>query len=502
MHQTLLQLSRKDELDPTLYRRLNPSFSRAPCLYGLPKVHKPDIPLRPIVSTIGSATYDLAKHLAMIISPLAGQSTSFVKNSAHFTQLLAQRQLKKQELMVSFDVSSLFTKIPVDEALTIIQERLNADETLPERTNLSVESLMHLLKICLKTTYFVYDGNYYQQNEGAAMGSPLSPIIANIFMEFFEEAAIESATLKPSFWIRYVDDTFTLWPHGEATLHEFLNHLNSLRPTIKFTMEVESENSLPFLDVRVTRDPSTLTIKTEVYRKPTHTDRYLNFRSYHPPNVKHGIIRTLVHRAEMICSDGESLEREKQHLATVFKNNGYPTVSIRKGMHIRKKNDIEEDNTKAVTSIPYVRGVSEKIKRICSKVGIRVMFRSGRTLRSLLTKVKPRMDPTDATGVVYRIPCMDCDRSYIGETCRTLNVRLKEHQRCCRNLESQKSAVAQHAIEEDDRIDWDQSTVIDREQKWHTRRLKEALHIRTHNNFNQDQGLAISPIWHSDISAT
>ena len=151
----------------------------------------------------------------------------------------------------------------------------------------------------------------------------------------------------------------------------------------------------------------------------------LNFRSYHPPNVKHGIIRTLVHRAEMICSD--SLEREKQHLATVFKNNGYPTVSIRKGMHMRKKNDIEEDNTKAVTSIPYVRGVSEKIKRICSKVGIRVMFRSGRTLRSLLTKVKPRKDPTDATGVVYRISCMDCDCSYTGETCRALNVRLKEH---------------------------------------------------------------------------
>ena len=106
--------------------------------------------------------------------------------------------------------------------------------------------------------------------------------------------------------------------------------------------------------------------------------------------------KTVKYCGKMICSDGESLEREKQHLATVFKNNGYPTVSIRKGMHIRKKNDIE-DNTKAVTSIPY--GVSEKIKRICSKVGVRVMFRSGRTLRSLLTKVKPRTDPTDATGV-------------------------------------------------------------------------------------------------------
>ena len=106
-------------------------------------------------------------------------------------------------------------------------------------------------------------------------------------------------------------------------------------------------------------------------------------------------------------------------------------------MHIRKKNDIKEDNTKAITSTPYVRGVSEKIKRICSKVGIGTMFRSGRILLSLLIKVKPRTDPTDATGEVYRIPCMDCDCSYIGEICKTLNVRLKEHQCCCRNLKSQ-----------------------------------------------------------------
>ena len=208
---------------------------------------------------------------------------------------------------------------------------------------------------------------------------------------------------------------FTLWSHSVAALDDFLNHLNSLRPTIKFTMEVETENMLPFLDVRVTGDPSTLMTKTKIYRKSTHTDRYVNFCSYHrPPSVKHGIIRTLAHRTETICSDGDSLKCEKKHLTTVFKSNGYPPVSIRKAMQpIKNKNEIED--TKAITTIPYIRGVSEKIRRICSKVGIKVMFRSGRTLRSLLTKVKPKTDLTesDTTGVVYCIPCMDCNRSYI-----------------------------------------------------------------------------------------
>ena len=123
-------------------------------------------------------------------------------------------------------------------------------------------------------------------------------------------------------------------------------------------------------------------------------------------------------------------------------------------------------------------------------------------LRSLLTKVKPKADPLESPGVIYRIPCLDCDHSYIGETGRTLKVRLMKHKRCCWNLDPQKSAVAQHALDENHQIDWEGSTVIDRESHWHRRSIKEAMHIRKQSNFNQDQGLTISPIWTSDILAT
>ena len=111
----------------------------------------------------------------------------------------------------------------------------------------------------------------------------------------------------------------------------------------------------------------------------------------------------------------------------------------------------------------------------------------------MLTKVKLPSDPLNSPGVIYRIPC---NRSYTG---RTLKVRLTEHQRCCRNLDAQRSVVAQYALDEDHRIDWEGSTVIDKECNWHRRRIKEAMHIKRHPNFNQDQGLAISPIWLSDI---
>ncbi len=135
-------------------------------MYGLPKIHKPDVPLRPIVSTIGSATYSLAKHLSKIISPLVGQTTSYVKNSAHFSELINQQQVRNNELMVS----SLFTNVPVEEALDIVKDRLEADHSIHDRINLSITFLIDLLNMCLKSTYFLYNNKFYQQSQGAAMG--------------------------------------------------------------------------------------------------------------------------------------------------------------------------------------------------------------------------------------------------------------------------------------------------------------------------------------------
>jgi hypothetical protein len=113
--------------------------------------------------------------------------------------------------------------------------------------------VIELLEVCMKTTYFQFEDKFYQQKDGMVMGSSLSLVFSNIFMEHFEKLALETAVFKPAIWLRYVDDTFVVWPHGPSRLQEFLRHLNSVRPTIQFTMEVETNNNLPFLDVLVTR---------------------------------------------------------------------------------------------------------------------------------------------------------------------------------------------------------------------------------------------------------
>ncbi|XP_011858751.1 PREDICTED: uncharacterized protein LOC105556278 [Vollenhovia emeryi] len=116
-----------------------------------------------------------------------------------------------------------------------------------------------------------FQGEFFEQTTGAAMGSPISPIIANIFMEHFENEILKKALLKPSTWFRYVDDTFVIWNHGSETLPQILTFINSQHPNIQFTMEIEQNSQVPFLDVLVRRNEDG-TVGHNVYRKPTHPD--------------------------------------------------------------------------------------------------------------------------------------------------------------------------------------------------------------------------------------
>ena len=172
--------------------------------YSLPKIHKPGIPLRPIVSFVNSPTYAISGYLARILSPVVGNTDYTVKNSCEFADFIRDKTLNACEKLVSFDVVSLFTKIPVDLAVKVVEERLREDASLGQRTSLPVEDIIHLLSFCLKTTQFTYNGTYYQQVFGTAMGSPVSAVIANMVMEDVEQRALATSPVKPFFWKRYV----------------------------------------------------------------------------------------------------------------------------------------------------------------------------------------------------------------------------------------------------------------------------------------------------------
>ena len=133
------------------------------------------------------------------------------------------------DIMVSFDVVNLFTKVPITEALETISTLLSQDDSLEDGTAIPAEDICSLTELCLRSTYFQFQDRFFEQIDGAAMGSPLSPVVANLYMEAFETRALEQAPLRPRMWTRYVDDTFVLWPHSMEDLQAFHDHLNSAR---------------------------------------------------------------------------------------------------------------------------------------------------------------------------------------------------------------------------------------------------------------------------------
>ena len=186
--------------------RLKSSNGRALVLHGLPKLHKENTPLRPIVSFTGSATYNLSKDLARILSELTGKSDHHVRYSKDFAKFITSITINDDEQMLSFEVVSLFTKIPIGLAVEIAKSRLEALDNLEEITSWSVTDICKGLQICLNATNLTFQGKIF----GTAMGSPVSTVIANLIMEDVEKRALSTFHSPPKIWKRYVDGTFVI----------------------------------------------------------------------------------------------------------------------------------------------------------------------------------------------------------------------------------------------------------------------------------------------------
>ena len=271
--QILKKIKEEQGMSETTYKKVYPTGAGIPKFWGLLKIHKAGVPLRPIVSSRGAVSYNIAKELPSIFKPLAGRTIYSVHNTQDFADQMKTIKLLPDECITSYDVKALFTSVPIEPAIKIIKQHLEYDKELQQRTSMSVQRIIMLLEFCLKNTHFVFHGRTYEQTEGAAMGSPLSTIIANLYMEAFEESAINTAPTPPSLCRTFVDDTFVIIKKTQK--ESFISHINSIDEKIQFTMEDSREDgSMPFLDTLITPCPDH-SLSTKVYRKPTHTQTYI-----------------------------------------------------------------------------------------------------------------------------------------------------------------------------------------------------------------------------------
>ncbi|XP_046570134.1 uncharacterized protein LOC124278477 [Haliotis rubra] len=240
------------------------------------------------------------------------------------------------------------------------------------------------------------------------MGSPLSPILSEIYMTSFEQHALSSSLIKPTCWFRKVDDTFVILPKNNDPT-ALLQHLNQQHPRIQFTIETETNSQLPFLDVLVTRTTDN-TIQTSVYRKPTHTDQYIHFDSNHSVRTKTGIISTLTRRALNLPS--VTPQPELKHLRHVFTQlNNYPTKLVDRVINSTlnpapKPTTSKPDSAPIRISLPYNGKTSHHISRLLrQQADIDTYFSTATPLQTII-KANALMD-----SIKERNLSVDCKSS-------------------------------------------------------------------------------------------
>ena len=187
--------------------------------------------------------------------------------------------------MVSFDEASLFTNVPLEGTIEIILKRIYMKKEIT--ANIPKQEMKELLILFTKKLHFTFNNETYIQVEGVAMGSPLGPVLANIFGVELDTSVIPNLSNKVKLRKRFVDDKFCL--ARLEYIDNILLALNSFHKNIKFTFEIEKDNTISFLDILIIRKPGK--IETTVYRKKTCTDLYMNWYSFVPKSWKWGTLK-------------------------------------------------------------------------------------------------------------------------------------------------------------------------------------------------------------------
>lgn len=231
------------------------------------------------------------------------------------------------------------------------------------------------------------------------------------------------------------------------------------------------------------------TLGHTVYRKPTHTDRYLHATSHHHPANLRSVVSALVNRAHRIC-DNEHLQVELQHVDSALASNGY-SKNQRRTHKRNPREQVEQLTSRAF--LPYVKGVTDRIGKILKRYKIKTIFRPPQKIRQYLRSVKDNV-PLQSPGV-YAVPC-SCGHFYIGQTKRSIGVRLKEHIKAVQNESPNKSAICEHLMDNSDHwIRFDQAKVLSNERFMIPRLVREAIEIKRHPNFNRDNSFMLSSSW-------
>lgn len=467
--------------------------------YILPKIHKePDKwtvpheipPGRPIVSDCGSETYQTAEFIDFYLNPLSVRHPSFIKDSYYFIDLVKSLTIPADSFLFSIDIDSLYTNIDIAAGLQAVREVFQAypDAERPDK------EILELLEINLRRNDFEFDGDFYLQVKGTAMGKRFAPAYANIFMAKWEAEALEKCPRKPLHYLRYLDDIWGVWTYSKPDFEEFIRILNAHDWSIQCKYELD-DKKIDFLDTTVYKGRNfevhnKLDIK--VFFKKTDTHALLYKSSFHPRHTYRGIVKAQLLRFHRICTRQEDFREAVKELFVALRKRGYSRQFLRQCLRsfLDRKEALEGDRIPLITTyslfnVQIHKKLKENFDSLMVNTGVlpnRTVISAYRRNKNLkdylvrarltsqqflkptvlfgtfcsLTFVKNRVKKTifpvrqrftpQSTNCVYLIFCVKCGIQYVGETKNSISLRMTQHRYNIKNRRERQTPLVEHFI--------------------------------------------------------
>ena len=393
--------------------------------YILPKIHKPlnnwtvkeVIPTgRPIIGNTCTEDTAICKYIDSFLQPIVSKQKHILSNSDHLMHLISNYQCSTSTYLFTLDVASLYTNIPISEGLETVKYYFNKYPNVSRPD----ESILKLLSISLYKNDFYFNGQYYRQIKGVAMGKQYAPNFANLYMCKWEHSILHDLPgPKPKRWYRYIDDIFCIWEDSLINLEHFISLANNFNPNIQLTCK-SSFTDIQFLDLIIFKNLQN-SFSTMVYLKPTSSLRLIHPRSLHPNHTKTGVIFSQLLRFYKNCTFFDDFQSQTNFLFSALKDQGHSRTSLR---HI-KQNLYCHVNFKISDNQLLLKGFHPCINKchICVNHGIyqsSIAYNGG-------AKIITQYMTCSTSNVIYIILCQLCNLIYVGETSKTVKMRISQH---------------------------------------------------------------------------
>ena len=432
----------RGEITSTEKKSMRPKGAIRARARGMPKTHKNFTSLpsfRPVIDTMNTPYYGIGHYLNNLLQPIA-QNSFTVKDSFKAAETIQQMDfslLSQGYSLVSFDVVSLFTNVPLKRTINVILDRIYKQKLI--ETKIKKTTMKKLIIDCCTKSTFSFNDKLYEQTDGVCMGSSLGPTLANIIMTEMEKEILpnllNSGIIKS--YIRYVDDTLVMLKTAE--IDNVLRIFNTFDENLKFTVDRFDRGSFHFLDIAISYDK-----EIDVFVKPTNTGQYTNFNSFAPWHHRISWAAALYTRGMKLCSTLKSKRKQISRINKLLSWNDFPNYIRKKLLFQFKTNfnskpketslNTSNENLEIILKLPYmgpegeklVKNLRKKITRHLSKeLYIKIIWTTNKL--SDFCGIKDKIPTDQRNNIIYKINCPACGESYIGKTECCFRIRMNEH---------------------------------------------------------------------------